>query len=338
MVHAFDSNLPTPVLSTRPEPTTHAPAKPFLKWVGGKTQLLDQLLRLAPPSFNGYHEPFLGGGAMFFALAREGRLEGKDVQLCDVNHELVDTYLAIRDRVRSVVLHLSAHRHERAYYYEVRSQDPSKLSPSARAARMLYLNRCGFNGLYRVNRKGEFNVPFGRYTNPRICDEQNLLAASRALSRARVSHRDFEHVLEQTRPGDFVYFDPPYVPLSASSSFTSYAKGGFGEPEQERLARLFEQLSANGVFCMLSNSDAEWVRERYSDFRVLPVLARRNVNSNPDRRGPITEVVVLGYDPAKKSLRPARIPEERISNRPHVPPTAPKDRFTASQRPRRLDD
>ncbi|MBI2376753.1 MAG: DNA adenine methylase [Deltaproteobacteria bacterium] len=337
MEHAFDSSRPTDVLSSRPAPAPEAVlARPFLKWVGGKTQLLDQLLRLVPPSFRGYHEPFLGGGAMFFALARGGRLDGARVELSDVNEELVDTYSAVRDRARAVVSELNQHRHDRAYYYEVRAQDPASLSPAARAARMLYLNRCGFNGLYRVNRKGEFNVPFGRYTNPRICDEENILAASSALSRARVSFRDFEHVVEHAAPGDFVYFDPPYVPLSTSSSFTSYAKGGFGEPEQNRLAETFESLTRNGVYCMLSNSDAPWVRERYSGFRVLPVLARRNVNSNPDRRGPITEVVVLGYDPAKKSLRPAKIPEAR-SSLPHAPP-APKERFTQSQRPRRLDD
>jgi DNA adenine methylase len=290
----FESEIRTrrPPLRAREEGHRESP-RPFVKWVGGKTQLLSDLIALAPRQFHAYHEPFTGGGALFFALVRLGRIEKKQARLTDINRELIATYLALRDEVEAVIEELSRHEHDRDHYYRVRAQDPWRLSSAERAARLIFLNRTGFNGLYRVNRRGEFNVPFGRYENPRICDEDNLRAVSAALSRAEIEHRPFEGVLEQARAGDLVYFDPPYVPLSATASFVSYAQNGFDLAAQERLADVFEQLADRGVFVMLSNSDTDWVRERYARFDQVRVSARRNVNSKASSRGPIGELIVV---------------------------------------------
>ncbi|MHB1846549.1 MAG: DNA adenine methylase, partial [Deltaproteobacteria bacterium] len=182
---------------------------PFLKWAGGKRQLLPELLGRLPARISGvYREPFLGGGALFFALAAEGRI--RRAVLCDVNAHLIETYESVRDQTRSLLLALSEHRNDREHYYRVRAQDPAMLSKVERAARFIYLNRCGFNGLYRVNSRGGFNVPFGRYVNPKICNPEALGAAARALQLAELRVGDFETALAGAKRGDFVYFDPPY--------------------------------------------------------------------------------------------------------------------------------
>ncbi|MFO0728849.1 MAG: DNA adenine methylase [Myxococcota bacterium] len=268
--------------------------RPFVKWVGGKTQLLSALFELMPQRFSAYHEAFVGGGAMFFGLTRAERLTNTKVFLSDVNQELVSTYTAIRDDVANVVRALEQHPHDRDHYYQLRATDPWCLPSSARAARLLYLNRTGFNGLYRVNRAGEFNVPFGRYDNPKICDSENLLAVSKALRNVSIEHRPFQTVLERAGRGDFVYFDPPYVPVSPTASFVGYAKGGFNTDAQEHLATVFDTLVRRGVHVLLSNSDAPWVRSRYRDHQIVRVAARRNVNSKAGERGPVAEVVVVG--------------------------------------------
>ena len=267
--------------------------RPFLKWVGGKGQLLQRLLPNIPEGFGNYHEPFVGGGALFFALTRERKLVRKQANLSDVNEELIDTYRALRDSVDDVIEALAQHRYESEYYYEVRAVDPWGLTRAERAARMIFLNRCGFNGLYRVNKSGQFNVPFGRYTNPKICDDENLRAVSKGLRGVSIEHRPFMSVGQRAEAGDVVYFDPPYVPVSPTANFTSYAQNGFSETDQESLARLVERLCDRGVHVMLSNSDTPWVRERYAQFDVHRVPARRNINSNAHRRGPVGEVVVL---------------------------------------------
>lgn len=269
--------------------------RPFLKWAGGKGQLVERLLDLAPAYFRAYHEPFLGGGAVFFALHRAGRLAGGKVYLADVNPELVATFRAVRDDVNSVMARLREHKYDSDHYYSVRAQNPARMKPAALAARMIFLNRTGFNGLYRVNRRGEFNVPFGRYKNPRICDAENLTAASAALREMEIRAEPFETVLDRTRKGDFVYCDPPYVPLGETASFVDYSRHGFSLDDQERLAQVFEQLARRGVYVMLSNSDTPWVRKRYRDFRRVKLLANRPVNSRADRRGPVGELVVLSY-------------------------------------------
>lgn len=281
--------LPLPVET----PSTRDLPRPFVKWVGGKTQLLAELLAAMPRRFGAYHEPFVGGGAFFFALSRQGRLPAA-AHLSDVNRELISAYTTLRDDPEAVIEALAGHPHDRQHFYEVRSLDPWAMTAGERTARLIYLNRTGFNGLYRVNRRGEFNVPFGSYTNPKICDEENLRAVSRALRRAEIEHRPFASVLDRARRGDLVYFDPPYVPVSATASFVGYAQGGFDLAAQETLAQVFESLAARGVHVMLSNSDTEWVRERYARFDVRLVSARRNVNSKASSRGPVGEVLVVG--------------------------------------------
>jgi len=257
--------------------------------VGGKNRVLPQLLPLLPERFNRYHEPFVGGGAMFFSL-QPGKAE-----LWDINAELINCYQVIRDQVEDLIPALSLHRYEKDYYYALRALDPREMAPVQQAARTICLNRTGFNGLYRVNQSGTFNVPFGRYSNPTICDAPNLRLCSQALAKARIDSRDFGDLRSTARRGDFVYFDPPYVPRSATAGFTNYNPGGFGWDDQERLAELFTTLAARGVHVMLSNSDVPVVRELYADFTIATVMASRNINSRADRRGAVSEVVVRSY-------------------------------------------
>lgn len=273
--------------------------RPFLKWVGGKTQLLDQFRPMLPEMFGRYFEPFVGGAALFFAL-RPPR-----ASLYDVNEELIDCYRAIRDDVDSVIEALGDHRYERKHYYAVRELDPRALRPAQRAARTIFLNKTGFNGLYRVNRAGRFNVPFGRHTKPAFRDEDNLRSCSLALQGVEVQVRDFRQIVGDATAGDFVYFDPPYAPVSDTADFTSYSAGGFGWVDQQTLATAFADLTKKGVYAMLSNSDTPAVRELYGSFRIDEVSAARSVNSKADRRGKVSEVVIRNYgarSAAKRSL------------------------------------
>ncbi|MGH7298203.1 MAG: DNA adenine methylase [Polyangiaceae bacterium] len=262
---------------------------PFLKWLGGKGRLLEQFENLLPPTFDRYFEPFFGGGAMFFSLTPPRAV------LSDVNAELVDCYSAVRDSVENVIAALGDHRYEKAHFYEVRALDPRALTLPERAARTIFLNRAGFNGLYRVNRQGRFNVPFGRYTNPTLCDASNLRACSRALEGVEFLCGDFAAAVATVKRGDFVYFDPPYVPVSTTANFTHYAAGRFDWGEQERLAKLFAELSRRGVLVMLSNADTTEVRDLFNGFKIERVAARRSVNSNPEKRGKVGEVVVRNF-------------------------------------------
>jgi DNA adenine methylase len=272
-----------------PVSETASSAAPIVKWAGGKGQLLDRLLPQLPARMNRYFEPFAGGAALFFALAP------RDAVLCDVNAELVNMYTVARDELTSLVRTLKPYRYDRERFYQVRATDPGTLTPVERAARFIYLNRTCFNGLYRVNRRGQFNVPFGRYTNPRICDVPRLSAASRVLAGARVRLADFEAGAAEAKRGDFVYFDPPYVPVSRTASFTSYTAGAFGMEAQERLADTVRMLDRRGCKVMLSNSDAPVVHELYKGFQIARVTATRNINSRAGSRGAIFEVVVRNY-------------------------------------------
>jgi len=267
--------------------------RPFLKWVGGKNQLLDELRPLLPPVFGRYFEPFVGGGALFFAC------KPPRAALRDVNEELIDCYCAIRDRVDEVITALRKHKYEREHFYTVRALEPKALAHAPRAARTIFLNKTGFNGLYRVNRSGKFNVPFGRYTDPRFCDDENLRSCSIALQGVDIQVRKFEAVVLEAKPKDFVYFDPPYVPVSETSDFTSYVPGGFSWKEHEALADVFLRLSRKGVYAMLSNSDTRAVRDLYAGFAVHQVNATRSVNSNATRRGKVAEVIVRNYGRAR---------------------------------------
>lgn len=300
-------------------PVPDRAARPFLKWVGGKTQLLDQMEPLLPPTFRRYFEPFAGGGALFFDLRSKQRIT-EAASLRDVNAELVDCYVAVRDQVDAVIRALRDHKYESEHYYEVRAQKPADLSLPKRAARTIFLNKTGYNGLYRVNRSGQFNVPFGRFTKPLFCDVENLRACSQALRGVSIEAGDFTSVLKEAKKGDFVYFDPPYVPLSPTSDFTAYVPGGFGEAEQRKLAEVFSKLAARGVHVMLSNSDTPFVRELYADFRIDTVYAARSVNSNAARRGKLPEVVVRSYATLETSkttkTSKAKASRTKVSNLP----------------------
>jgi DNA adenine methylase len=239
-----------------------------------------------------YFEPFVGGAALFFAL------RPASATLSDVNQELVDCYRAVQQRVSDVCTALERHDYDEGHYYEVRQTDPAQLELPARAARTIFLNKTGYNGLYRVNRAGRFNVPFGRYTNPGFRSEeslQNLRACSKALRGTTIALRDFAEVVRHAKRGDFVYFDPPYVPVSDTADFTSYVPGGFGRQDQERLADVFAELTRAGVRAMLSNSDTPAVRALYAKHRIDVVEAARNINSRGSRRGKVREVVVRNY-------------------------------------------
>lgn len=270
--------------------------RPFLKWAGGKRQLLPDLVahvrRLS--AFHAFHEPFVGGGALFFKL-RSLDLIGNGVFLSDVNSRLIEAYQGVASHVEEVVelLRAHAHRHSTEYFYRVRASVPATLVE--RAARLIYLNRTCFNGLYRENSKGQFNVPIGRYTNPTICDETTLRAASAALRSANISVQPFEAVLSVAKGGDLVYFDPPYVPLSKTASFTAYAQNGFTMDDQARLAEVVVELASRGVFTMVSNSKTDAVLGLFSRFSIHTVRATRAVNSKADRRGKVDEVIVTNF-------------------------------------------
>jgi DNA adenine methylase len=273
-----------------PESESERDARPFLKWVGGKGQLLEQFRTLIPEDFDRtkgrYFEPFVGGAALFFSM------KPKRAVLTDVNAELINCYCAVRDCVEDVIVALEKHRYDPEHYYRVRDFDPAALPVPERAARTIFLNKTGFNGLYRVNRAGRFNVPIGRYTNPSFCDKDNLRACSLVLKNAEIKVRDFAKILTRAKAGDFVYFDPPYDPVSDTADFTSYIPGGFGWERQEELASVFAKLAAKRVHVMLSNSDTPAVRKLYAAFRIDNVFASRSINSNAARRGKIGEVVV----------------------------------------------
>jgi DNA adenine methylase len=264
-----------------------------LKWAGGKRQLLSAILRRVPDSIDTYFEPFLGGGAVFFALSNQKAY--KKAVISDRNHDLIDTYRGIRNHVEDVIGLLGAMPYDRDFFYRERKKDPAKLSPAERAARIIYLNRTCYNGLYRVNRSGRFNVPFGSYKRPTILDEQLLRAVSRCLKRVSIQEADFDKVVQKAGPDDFVYFDPPYYPLSDTACFTAYDNCPFGHEEQERLARLMRDLKKRRVPALLSNSDVEATRKLYRGMQLERILASRPINSRGDRRGPIPELLVRNY-------------------------------------------
>ena len=270
-------------------------AAPFVKWAGGKGRLLSQLRPLLPsqaPRMR-HVEPFVGGGALFFSR------QPKRALLTDINPALVGTYVAIRDDVDAVISALGglAARHSKESYYAVRERynRSTRVATAKRAAMFIYLNKTCFNGLHRVNRKGDFNVPVGSYKNPRILNEEGLRAASELLQGAQLRCAPFEALLEHAKPGDFIYFDPPYEPVSETASFTSYASDGFGREDQTRLRDVFKVLDRRGCRLMLSNSDVPFIRELYRDFRIDTVAAPRAINCNASKRGRVSEVVVRNY-------------------------------------------
>ncbi len=276
---------------------SRSPTGPFLKWAGGKRQVVPDLLAHLPPTFGTYHEPFVGGGALFFALAACRPRPYRSAVLSDANLRLVRTWQAVRDDPEAVIARLEAHAaaHSRDFFLAVRKAPPDASDdPADMAAWLVYLNRTAFNGLYRVNRKGVFNVPFGRYEHPTICDPVLLRTASGSLAGVEVLHAPFEATLDRAEAGDVVYFDPPYVPRSATSLFTSYTEGRFGPEDQERLRDVALTLAARGVHVVLSNHDTPEVRALYRPpFRAFRVDVARFINSRADRRGAVPELIIV---------------------------------------------
>lgn len=264
--------------------------RPFLKWAGGKTRLISQYKDYFPQHYQTYYEPFLGGGAVFF------HLQPSHAVLTDINADLVITYRCVRDNLEELITLLQAHqqRHNSEYYYDVRNYHNG--TDLTKAARFIYLNKTCFNGLYRVNSQGKFNVPVGKYKNPGICQEEVLRVASLALQKVEIKQANFAEVLNYaTGTNDFVYFDPPYYPLNKTSNFTAYSNFCFDENQQIKLRDIFIELAHKGVKVMLSNSDCPLIRDLYSDFNVHTISAARSINSNAQKRGKITEVLVTSY-------------------------------------------
>ncbi|MEK7326433.1 MAG: DNA adenine methylase [Chloroflexota bacterium] len=288
---------PPPVNGLSPNPFDFAQGRPFLKWAGGKSRLLGQFAGLYPCQFAGYHEPFVGSAAVYFHLCGL-RAPVKRVRLTDSNAELVNCYTVVRDDVDSLIDSLAKHKrqHSPEHYYEVRAQSLDALSEVERAARLIYLNKTCYNGLYRVNRRGQFNVPMGSYKNPGIFDPDELRQASRALQNAEIEVAPFAAAARRARKGDFVYFDPPYHPLSSTANFTSYTESAFGEQEQGELAQAFRELDRKGCKVMLSNSWTPFIRNLYKGYRLVEVKAARAINSKAEKRGKVSELVVLNYD------------------------------------------
>lgn len=283
-------------------------ARPFLKWVGGKTQLLPTLLGLFPKKMRHYYEPFLGGGAVFFAVAAEKRFQG--AILSDWNRELINCYRVVRDFPDELLAALdervlSYDAAPKSIYERWKALDPATLDPVVRASRIFLLNKTCFNGLYRTNKAGKFNVPWGKKLKARLCDPENIQACSEVLNRPLVLRSgDFTEALDDATHEDFVYFDPPYYPLTKTSNFASYTEGKFTDSDHYRLAALFKDLVKRGVKVVLSNSDMPEVRALYQDFEMVEVQARRAVNSKGDKRGPVGELIIIGRSAAACSALP----------------------------------
>ena len=275
------------------EVNNYVRAKPFIKWVGGKTQLLPELTSRIPDDFSRYFEPFIGGGALFFHLQPE------QSTLIDINEELTNAYTVIKYKTDELIADLKQHIYEKEYYYQIRNVDRTdeyeSWSDVRRASRLIYLNKTCFNGLYRVNLKGEFNTPIGSYKNPKIVDETNLRACSRALQKVEIINGSFLEVEERVSSNDFVYFDPPYAPLNATSSFTGYSQKGFDGKMQLSLRDLCDRLNKKGVRFMVSNSNAPLILDLYQNYKIEFVYATRAINSKGNKRGKIPEVLVTNY-------------------------------------------
>ncbi len=269
-------------------------SRPIIKWVGGKRQLISDLTKFLPSEYNRYFEPFIGGGALFFSLKQ------KDSFISDYNSELTNLYSIVKNNLEELIKELKKHKNTEEYYYDLRLLDRDekkykRLSPIKKASRFIYLNKTGFNGLYRVNRKGQHNVPYGKYKNPNWLDEENLRACSELLQHTQIMTGDFEIIKPYIQAGDFVYLDPPYVPINSTSNFTAYTEQGFDENMQLRLKNLCDYIDSIGAYFMLSNSYTDYILELYKDYNIKVVMANRAINCKANGRGKIKEVVVLNY-------------------------------------------
>lgn len=274
--------------------------KPFVKWAGGKRQLIPQIEKQLPEKFSSYFEPFLGGGALLFHLLSNNKnLKG---YVSDLNSDLILSYITIRDNLESLLKSLQKHSDNyfsssKSYYYSVRESNPK--SQIEKVSRLLFLNRTCFNGLYRVNSKGKFNVPLGRYSHPNIIQEENLTSVNQFLNKSKIMIKcqDFSSTVEKAKKGDFVYFDPPYQPISKTANFTSYTNGNFGINDLKRLAKVSNELAKKGVNVLLSNSSSKQVRDLFSDNRweIIRIEANRAINSASDKRTGHFELLIKNY-------------------------------------------
>jgi DNA adenine methylase len=275
-------------------------AKPILKWAGGKSNLLPQLIPYFPIKFNRYIEPFIGGGAVFFSLASGG----VPSIINDFNYDIYTIYKTIRDKPNDFMKYLDkySHKYSEEFYYHLRSINPK--TDIEKSARTLFLNKTGFNGLYRLNSQGKFNVPFGKKVKcPALYDKDNLLNVSRRLKNTSLCNKDFEIIINQAESGDFIYCDPPYEPLSVTSSFNSYNSGGFSFIEQERLYQACKKAVNRGVFVIISNSCSPKIIELYKNWDNRRVLAKRSINSKGNGRGEIEEILVIMSDKGKNNFQ-----------------------------------
>lgn len=280
--------------------TKSVPARPFLKWVGGKGRLVPQLAQYFPEKYDEYYEPFVGGGAVYFSL------NSKISHINDLNKVLIGLYKIIRDEPDSLIAELTILQSE---YLNCKSLDKKKeyflkkrnlfnsieTVTLEKTALLIFLNKTCFNGMYRENSKGEFNIPFGKHETPTICDVSNILNVSKTLRHTSITSKSYEKAVAKAKVGDFVYFDPPYHPINATSSFTSYHADGFNEEDQKKLCELFGELAKRGCKVMLSNSDTPLINEIYKKYNIHKIYAARNINANGEKRGKITEVVITNY-------------------------------------------
>ena len=269
---------------------------PFVKWVGGKRQLLPAIKANLPVHYNTYAEPFIGGGAVLFDLLPEKAI------INDFNGELINLYLVIKHNLEELLVDLKKHQNTPDYFYEIRGLDRKEdfqaLDAVKRASRVIYLNKTCYNGLYRVNSSGEFNAPFGKYKNPNIVNEETLRSVSAYLNdhKVEILCGDFEDAVKKLKKDDFVYFDPPYDPVSKSANFTGYVEGGFGPRDQIRLRDVCNKLDKKGVHFLVSNSDTDFIRDLYRDFHIVEVKAKRSINSDSKKRGAVNELLIKNYE------------------------------------------
>lgn len=270
---------------------------PFVKWVGGKRQIISEIQSLLPKKITSYYEPFIGGGAVLF------HIQPQRATINDLNAELINLYKVIKEQPLALIEDLARHRNEAEYYYQIRSLDRNKeqfalLTDIERASRIIFLNKTCYNGLFRVNNAGEFNTPFGRYKEPNIVNEITIKAVSAYLNQANVTilQGDFETSLQNIPRDAFVYFDPPYDPVSDSASFTGYTQGGFNRQEQIRLKRICDDLNNKKIKFLLSNSCTDFILDLYDDYQINEIRANRFINSNADKRGMVSEVLIRNYE------------------------------------------
>jgi len=284
------NDLVNPLVEDRSQEFTN----PFLKWAGGKRALLPRLLKLVPPSYNEYHEPFLGAGSVFFALKPER------ANLADTNAELINAFIVVRDEPYQLIKTLKRFRYNESQYYSLRKSKPK--TSLSRAARFIFLNKTCWNGLYRVNKLGQFNVPFGRYNDPKICDASGILAASETLQKASICNGTFNTTLKKPKEHDFVYCDPPYTVAHDKNGFLAYNEKIFSWEDQVQLKQLIEKLTDRGCCAMVSNACHTSIKELYSGYKQIVVSRQSTIAGNKSARGSVKELVILNYDPVSGEM------------------------------------